>query len=233
MFVTNKYIIIITSHFEIIEGTQCGFSLIAKDSFGRRHLFESWSNATKGFFNYDIFVFRIKHKTTELVSFESALWCIIKSDWLQPSFGALINYLFVQNAAVNWVNTGCKLSSRSSDFFKFDIVCCQALLQVKANLCILNAITCVVIFYTDTKSLEQELMKFLVQKGKIPYAWQEALISTSAVSIMYHIYILYDIHLFCLNEELFCENVHVDYWVLLNLIYLIMTESYLFIMISS
>ena len=48
-----------------------------------------------------------------------------------------------------------------------------------------NAITWVVIFYTDTKSLEQELMKFLVQKGKIPYAWQEALISTSSVSIMY------------------------------------------------
>ena len=68
-------------------------------------------------------------------------------------------------------------------------------------------------------------MKFVVQKGKIPYAWQEALISTSAVSIMYHIYILYDMHLFCLDEELFCENVHVDYWVLLNLIYLIMTES--------
>ena len=45
-----------------------------------------------------------------------------------------------------------------------------------------------VIFYTDTKSLEQELMKFLVQKGKIPYAWQEALISTSAVSIKYYIY---------------------------------------------
>ena len=44
-----------------------------------------------------------------------------------------------------------------------------------------------VIFYTDTKRLEQELMKFLVQKGKIPYAWQEALISTSAVSIMYYI----------------------------------------------
>ena len=51
---------------------------------------------------------------------------------------ALVNYLFVQNAAVNWVNTGCKLSPRSSDFFKFDIVCCQALLQVKANLCKCN-----------------------------------------------------------------------------------------------
>ena len=50
-----------------------------------------------------------------------------------------------------------------------------------------NAITWVVIFYTDTKSLEKELMKFLVQKGKTPYAWQEALISTSAVSIMYYI----------------------------------------------
>ena len=50
-----------------------------------------------------------------------------------------------------------------------------------------NAITLLVIFYTDTNSLEQELMKFLVQKGKIPYAWQEALISTSAVSIMYYI----------------------------------------------
>ena len=48
-------------------------------------------------------------------------------------------------------------------------------------------LTWVVIFYTDTKSLEQELMKFLVQKGKIPYAWQEALISTSAVSIVYYI----------------------------------------------
>ena len=59
-------------------------------------------------------------------------------------------------------------------------------------------------------------MKFLVQKGKIPYAWQEALISTSAVSIiMYYI----TMHLFCLDEELFCENVHADYWVLLNLIY--------------
>ena len=58
-----------------------------------------------------------------------------KSDWLRPSFGGCIYYLFVQNAAVNWVNTGCKLPSRSSDFFKFDIVCCQALLQVKANLC--------------------------------------------------------------------------------------------------
>jgi len=32
----------------------------------------------------------------------------------------------------------------------------------------------------STKSLEQELMEFLVQKGKIPYAWQEALTSTSA-----------------------------------------------------
>lgn len=32
----------------------------------------------------------------------------------------------------------------------------------------------------NTKSLEQELMEFLVQKEKIPYAWQEALTSTSA-----------------------------------------------------
>ena len=35
---------------------------------------------------------------------------------------------------------------------------------------------------TDTKSLEQELMEFLVQNGRIPVAWQEALTSTSAVS---------------------------------------------------
>ena len=28
-------------------------------------------------------------------------------------------------------------------------------------------------------------MEFLVQKGKIPYAWQEALTSTSAVSRVY------------------------------------------------
>ena len=61
-----------------------------------------------------------------------------------------------------------------------------------------------VIFYTDTKSLEQELMKFLVQKGKIPYAWQEALISTSAVSIMYHITCIF---FACMDEELFCENI--------------------------
>ena len=60
-------------------------------------------------------------------------------------------------------------------------------------------LTWVVIFYTDTKSLEQELMKFLVQKGKIPYAWQEALISTSAVSIMY--YTMYNMHLIRLGEE--------------------------------
>ena len=31
--------------------------------------------------------------------------------------------------------------------------------------------------------------------------------------------VLYNMHLFCLDEELFCENVHADYWVLLNLIY--------------
>ena len=35
---------------------------------------------------------------------------------------------------------------------------------------------------TDTKSLEQELMEFLVQNSRIPVAWQEALTSTSAVS---------------------------------------------------
>ena len=63
-------------------------------------------------------------------------------------------------------------------------------------------------------------MKFLVQKGKIPYAWQEALISTSAVSIMYY---NYNMHRFCLDEELFFKNVHADYWLLLNLIYLFMT----------
>ncbi|XP_068715024.1 uncharacterized protein [Montipora foliosa] len=34
--------------------------------------------------------------------------------------------------------------------------------------------------FENTKSLEQELMKFLVQHGKIPFAWQEALTSTSA-----------------------------------------------------
>ena len=70
--------------------------------------------------------------------FKSVLSCIIKTGWLQPSFGGTIYYLFVQNVAVNWVNAGCKLSSCSSDFFKFDIVCCQALLQVKANLCKCN-----------------------------------------------------------------------------------------------
>ena len=64
--------------------------------------------------------------------------------------------------------------------------------------------------------LEQELMKFLVQKGKIPYAWQEALISTSAVSIVYYITCIF---FACMDKELFCENVHADYWVLLNLIY--------------
>ena len=58
-------------------------------------------------------------------------------------------------------------------------------------------LTWVVIFYTDTKSLEQELMKFLVQKGKIPYVWQETLISTSAVSIMY--YTMCNMHLICLG----------------------------------
>ena len=73
-----------------------------------------------------------------------------------------------------------------------------------------------VVFYTDTKSLEQELMKFLVQKGKIPYAWQEALISTSTVRIMYYITCIF---FACMDEELFCENVHADYWMLLNLIY--------------
>lgn len=31
-----------------------------------------------------------------------------------------------------------------------------------------------------TKELEQELLKFLQQKGKTPYAWQEALLSTAA-----------------------------------------------------
>ena len=61
-------------------------------------------------------------------------------------------------------------------------------------------------------------MKFLVQKGKIPYAWQEALISTSAVSIVYYITCIF---FACMDKELFCENVHADYWVLLNLIYFI------------
>ena len=83
-----------------------------------------------------------------------------------------------------------------------------------------------VIFYTDTKSLEQELMKFLVQKGKIPYAWQEALISTSAVSIVYYITCIF---FACMDKELFCENVHADYWVLLNLIYLFIYDLILFI----
>ena len=71
------------------------------------------------------------------------------------------------------------------------------LLQVKANLCKCNNLGGY--FYADTKSLEQELMKFLVQKGKIPYGWQEALISTSAVSIMY--YTMYNMHLIRLGEE--------------------------------
>ena len=36
-------------------------------------------------------------------------------------------------------------------------------------------------------------------------------------------------HLFCLDEELFCENVHADYWLLLNLIYLFIYDLILFI----
>ena len=44
----------------------------------------------------------------------------------------------------------------------------------------------VVIFFfhfdAETKELEQDLLKFLQQKGKTPYAWQEALLSTAAVS---------------------------------------------------
>ena len=34
---------------------------------------------------------------------------------------------------------------------------------------------------TETRDLERELLEFVLQKGKIPYAWQEALLSTSAV----------------------------------------------------
>ena len=37
-------------------------------------------------------------------------------------------------------------------------------------------------FDAETKELEQDLLKFLQQKGKTPYAWQEALLSTAAVS---------------------------------------------------
>ena len=62
----------------------------------------------------------------------------MKTNWRGPFLRAAFINLFIQNAAVNWVNTEGKLSSRSSDFFKFDIACCQALLQVKANLCKCN-----------------------------------------------------------------------------------------------
>lgn len=37
---------------------------------------------------------------------------------------------------------------------------------------------------TETRDLERELLEFVLQNGKIPYAWQEALLSTSAVSFV-------------------------------------------------
>ena len=135
------------------------------------------------------------------------------TDWLQPSFGGSIYYLFVQNAAVNWVNTGCKPSSRSSDFFKFDIVCCQALLQVKANLCKCNNLGGYFLHRYQKPRARTNEVSSTERKNSI------CLARGFDINFRCKHYVLYNMHLFCLDEELFCENVHADYWVLLNLIY--------------
>ena len=122
--------------------------------------------------------------------------------------------------------------------FKFDIVCCHALLQVKANLCKCN-----------------NLGGYFLHRYKKPRARTNEVSSTERknsiclargfdINFCCKHYVLYNMHLICLDEGQHCfvKNVHAD-WVLLNLIYLFMTRNpygfllwlnvNLFIMISS
>ena len=128
----------------------------------------------------------------------------------------LINYLFVQNAAVNWVNTGCKLSPRSSDFFKFDIVCCQALLQVKANLCKCNNLGGYFLHRYQKPRARTNEVSSTERKNSI------CLARSFDINLRCKHYVLYK-----MDEELFCENVHADYWVLLSYFYLWLNLIYL------
>ena len=72
---------------------------------------------------------------------KSVLSCIIKSDWLWPSFGdSNIISLSKMRQLIEWILDASfhyDLWFHRYDF-KFDTVCCQALLQVKANLCKCN-----------------------------------------------------------------------------------------------
>ena len=115
---------------------------------------------------------------------------------------------------IEWILMhGCKLSSHSSDFFKFDIVCCQALLQVKANLCKCNNLGGYFLHRYQKPRARTNEVSSTERKNSI------CLARGFDINFCCKHYVLYNMHLFCLDEDMFCENVHADYWVLLNLIY--------------
>ena len=101
--------------------------------------------------------------------------------------------------------------------FKFDIVCCQALLQVKANLCKCNNLGGYFLHRYQKPRARTNEVSSTERKNSI------CLARGFDINFRCKHYVLYIMHLIRLDEELFCENVHADYWVLLNLIYSFMT----------
>ena len=97
--------------------------------------------------------------------------------------------------------------------FKFDIVCCQALFQVKANLCKCNNFGGYFLHRYQKPRARTNEVSSTERKNSI------CLARGFDINFRCKHYVLYNMHLFCLDEELFCENVYADYWVLLNLIY--------------
>ena len=101
--------------------------------------------------------------------------------------------------------------------FKFDIVCCQALFQVKANLCKCNNLGGYFLHRYQKPRARTNEVSSTERKNSI------CLARGFDINFRCKHYVLYNLHRFCLDEELFFKNVHADYWLLLNLIYLFMT----------
>ena len=122
--------------------------------------------------------------------------------------------------------------------FKFDIVCCQALFEAKANLCKCNNFGDYFLHRYQKPRARTNEVSSTERKNSI------CLARGFDINFCCKHYVLYNMHLICLDEGQHCfvKNVHAD-WVLLNLIYLFMTRNpygfllwlnvNLFIMISS
>ena len=85
--------------------------------------------------------------------------------------------------------------------FKFDLVCCQALLQVKANLCKCNNLGGYFLHRYQKPRARTNEVSSTERKNSI------CLARGFDINFRCKHYVLYIMHLIRLGEELFCENI--------------------------